>query len=353
MMPKQPFIRDQQALLRMYRQAEVNLLGMIADAAHKNRRGSRGYYQGQLRELRRAMRNTQRIIGELRAHTFTAVEHIIGYEYTQGMDAVGVVGHAIDERAVSTLVAETKTALAAHLVQVARRVDDLYRHIVIDAVGHAITAGATHQHAVQEALNMAANRGLTGFMDTAGRKWGMDTYVDMAVRTARHRAHFQGKLDGWRELGVNLVRISTHPACAPQCQPFQGRVLALDGAAGTRIVTTPDGGAQTVQVVSTMQEALARGYKHPNCRHTETAFLFGRDNTAPIKPQEVLDAEYRAEQTQRHNERQIRMWKRRQRVAGTEEERRHAAARVRAWQERQRQHIAQHEFLTRRYGREN
>src|SRR5699024_12119652 len=98
-----------------------------------------------------------------------------------------------------------------------------------------------------------------------------------------------------------------------------------------------------------LDDAIANGYHHPNCRHTDTAYIPG---TPAPEPVETGAEEEAAEQAQRYHERQIRAWKRREAVAITPKEKSRASAKVREWQAQQREHLKNNKWLSRRYDRE-
>lgn len=121
-------------------------------------------------------------------------------------------------------------------------------------------------------------------------------------------------------------------------------MLSISGPAGVRHI-----GGRAVTVKANLRDAIRAGYRHPNCRHTETAY---RPGMKPPVVGEQDPAEYEALQRQRAIERHIRRWKLREAVALTEQEKRYAHARVLSWQQEQRNHVSAHRFLARRYNRE-
>ncbi|MDK6565893.1 minor capsid protein [Corynebacterium pyruviciproducens] len=340
-------------IVRLYRDAETYLLQLIAQATRREARGTADFYSRQYRELQRVLMLAQRRVTALENASSVAVEQAILDAYntqiTQKHISDELLPAFVNDAAVSTLVQTVKHDLHTHHVQVMRDVDDAYRRITNEVTASKLVAGETHTQALQRALNRFADRGITGFVDKSGRRWRIDSYADMAVRTVTNHAAFQGRMRDYIERGVDIVRISTHHNCSNLCQPFQGRLLALTGEAGERIVRGADGSRHFVTVTATMQDALGRGYKHPNCRHTETRFIAG----APAPPQVPYDKrEYEAEQHQRYLERGIRRWKRREAAAITSEEQAHARAKIKQWQAEIKQHVDSHEHLSRFYNRE-
>lgn len=335
-------------LVRSFRDAEARLLELIAHTTAKRIRDIRG---AQLREVQALRRRAERIIHSTISPTPEVVHNMLTEEYSRA--AGRVAGDPFD--AVHTITADLVHALQASTMQVLRDVDDVYRQIVARSTTAAMMSAETHQKTLQAALNEAADRGLTAFYDRAGRRWSMDTYLDMALRTTRNRATQEGHIAGYKAAGVELVRVSWHRASAPQCYPYQNELLAITGEAGPRVMVDRYTGREiTVQVKATMREALEAGYHHPNCRHRDTPYVPG--DPAPDMPEELTEEkneeQNRAQQEQRQMERNVRRWKRREAVATTPKAKLHAAAGRRRAQARVREHVRKYGYLSRMYHRE-
>ena len=120
--------------------------------------------------------------------------------------------------------------------------------------------------------------------------------------------------------------------------------------AGDRTVTDrATGEPTTVYVTATFEDAVAQGLLHVNCRHTLTAYTPGVELPDDV---DATEEDFFTEQQQRHNERMIRQWKRREAAAMDDRAREDAKKRVRFWQARQRQHLKNNPWLVRRYDRE-
>lgn len=249
---------------------------------------------------------------------------------------------------------ETAAALRSQHVMVAREIRDVYRQVTAATVKAATVEGMDHPRALQVALNRFADKGITGFVDKGGRRWSIDVYADMAVRTMRNNARQEGHLRGYEETGVELVRVSWHPASAPQCFPFQNELLAISGPAGPRVMVDPAKGRNvTVTVKATLADAIAAGYRHVNCKHRHTAYTPGDHTpTVPQVSEEENARQYEATQRQRQIERTIRRWKKREAVALQPDEAAYAKGKVKSWQAAQRSHVKNHAHLSRYSHRE-
>ena len=350
-------VEAQSAVVEAYRQAEQYLLHLIAEAVDGS--ATQAHWVAQQEQLARVMRLARKKLAQLEGHLSQAVLEELEEEYARAVaeayrQSTRPVPTLIPTGAVEATAAETTAAIASQHGRILRTVNDTLREIQAASITAALVSGEAHQQSVQAMLNRLADRGITSFVDKAGRRWAIDTYTDMALRAGRMRAMHEGHQDGWQQTGVELVRVSTHPASHPWCYPFQGELLALSGPAGARQVTNRlTGEVETVQVKATFQEALDAGYHHVNCRHSEAPYVPGVDIPVPEKPsEEENEAQYRALQEQRRNERAIRHWKKREAVARTDEDKAFTRRKVREWQARQRQHLKANKHLVRRYERE-
>jgi hypothetical protein len=230
--------------------------------------------------------------------------------------------------------------------QILRDVQDEYRRIMAEVYGPTITEGMPRREASQRALDRFAADGITGFTDRAGRRWRIESYAEMAVRTAAQRAAIAGALDRYRAAGVDLVAVPNIPYECPLCRPFEGKVLAL------RKGVKP---ARGITVYTTVEQAFARGLGHPNCRHNLVP-VYDRSTVEALGKPKPDPEGYKATQRQRELERRIRAAKR-QLVAAQEfgADKAELAAHRKAVAERQaamRAFLAAHPDLMRQSARE-
>ena len=232
----------------------------------------------------------------------------------------------IVDAAMRALLEETIGATLGTHVRILRSADDIYRQVVAKASGITLTGAVTRRQAAQKALDAFADAGVTGFIDRAGRNWDARSYVEMAMRSASHRASVQGHLDQLQAHGHDLVMVSDHAQECELCRPFEGKVLSISGL--PRI----DG----VRVYCSVSEAYSRGYGHPGCRH-RFVYFDGVTDVPRGTADPLGDA---ARQQQRHLERGVRAWKRREAAALDPQAKAAARLKVREWQARLREHVA-------------
>lgn len=257
--------------------------------------------------------------------------------------------------AFAVIRAGAERALHDTVVPVLRWSEDAYRRIAASAALGKLGEGETYtrRSVTQAMLDRFASEGVTAITYEGGRNVGIDTYAEMAARTAIGQATVQASMNRYAEYGFDLVRVSAHPRPAPMCQPWEHKILSRTGdtLGYPTYAEAHDGG---------------RGLHHPNCGHSVTAYIPGVSleelpRLADPAEQALYDKHgkergdqiaYRAQQRQRQIERKIREYKRRQAVALGEDAQEAARRKVNAWRARMREHMTEHPYLRRKPERE-
>ena len=228
---------------------------------------------------------------------------------------------------VRSLVKETTSAIGSTHFRILRTAQDAYRESVAAGSSQVLTGTQTVREAVQGVLDQFADRGISGYVDSAGKHWTGQSYAEMAVRTATQNASRQGHTDKLESSGFDLVIISSYSPTCELCYPWQGKVLSLRG--------------QT-KGYPTLAEAQDEGLYHPNCGHTQRLYTPGLTEETKEPTEEEKQAnkeEYAALQKQRYLERGLRQWKRREAVAITPEAEAKAKAKRKEWSSALKDHV--------------
>lgn len=229
--------------------------------------------------------------------------------------------------AVEQLVTEAVGMADVANRQILRTIPDVFRDVIARTSPQVLLGTQTRRQAAQSALDLFADRGVTGFVDRAGRNWALESYVEMSTRSAAMNATVQGHTERLVANGHDLVMVSNAPQECTLCRPWEGKVLSLTGAPRVDGVT----------VAGTMAEAKAAGLFHPGCRHSAGIYLPGITK----RPEHTADPEGdAARQRLRKLERDVRRWKRRELVALDDAAKAKAAAKVRGYQAAIREHVA-------------
>lgn len=345
---------EAEALRRLYAEIEEQLILLIATRLVQGIDSPRWAVE-QLSGVRAIQQAIQAEVARLDAAGSAQLGTIVQRAYLAGIE--GALDDLLDagfERsslvrahvtAAQAFVREAEMQLRSTHLAILRQTEDAFRQAVAEGARVAVGGGETRKQAAQRVLDRLADRGITGFVDKAGRNWSVDTYAEMATRTALGRAAVQAYIDTQIANGNDLVLVSNSPEPCPICIPWEGKVLSLTGA--TTGTVTMAGGV-TARIAGTVQQARDAGVWHPNCTHRLTTFVPGY--TKPLID-EPNPERYEQRQYQRYLERGIRQWKRRQAAAMDEATKAHATAKVREWQARMREHVATHD-RKRLYARE-
>lgn len=292
--------------------------------------------------------------------------------------AIGRIGvDAYDLRwqraAVDRLAAATITNVRPAHEAILRTTVDAYRQVVAHALAPSLTGAETRLAAAQRALNQLAARGISGFVDAAGRNWNLTSYVSMATRTASARAMIEAQTDRLSAFGRDLVVVTGGGAACRRCSPYVGNVLTIrhygppprkrtaksKGGEGfrapSRIVPTKvmvpsdvvPGVMVEVDVMGSIASARADGWGHPHCRCSVSMFVPGATDLGTHRLDPDSAEYYDAEQRQRGIERDIRAAKQQAAVAITPQAQADARAHLAAAQADMRAHLEANPDLVR------
>lgn len=161
-----------------------------------------------------------------------------------------------------TEASETAFKSVQTLYTIARLEADPFREAALKEVLSQEAAGGGWNKAATKMAREMQNRGITAFVDKAGRHWSLQSYGNMAVRTTARQAQVAAVLtaddyDLWQ-----IVKIGS--AC-PVCAPLEGRVYSKSG-------TNPDYPPLSLafgKIDPGGPDGLANTYLniHPNCLH--------------------------------------------------------------------------------------
>lgn len=227
----------------------------------------------------------------------------------------------LQTQALEKLTAEVVQNVTATHTRILRSTLDAYRSIIGETASQVLLGTETRRTACQAALNRFAHKGITGFIDKAGRRWDLASYTEMAMRTGTAHAAVQGHVDRLGGYGLDLVMVTNVPGECERCRPLEGKVYSTSG----RSADYPS-----------LDSARAAGLFHPGCRHDIVAYIPGVTKAPTRTADPEGDA---ARQKQRYLERQVRASKRMEAAALDDQAARNAQGRVRAYQAKLREHV--------------
>lgn len=360
------------AITMLYEDAELSIIERLTKALAQGI-DSPLWAEIKLRSIGDLREAVEQIADALQQDANGAVAQALATAYGRGRQAAVAelgaldIGRELQARrvlpnapAVDRLAASYAADTRPLYVRITRAVVDTYRNVVSRVASGPLLGTVTRRQASQRALDQFAQRGVTGFVDRAGRSWELAAYAEMAVRSVTARAAIEGHIDALSEVDVGLVIVSDAPLECPLCAVWEGEILTLGSQSGPHTIRAehaiqPSGlfaptETVAVHVAGSLVEARAAGLFHPNCRHSLAAYLPGVTTRPPHHA--TPGTTYEDTQRQREIEQHIRAWKRRQAAAMGEQARRAAGVKVRAWQAVQREHVAAHPDLRRKPQRE-
>lgn len=229
-----------------------------------------------------------------------AVQQVIEESYGIGVEAakaereVSISSSFIgsNRAAVEALAKETIGAVTSTHTQILRSSVDMYRRTIAETMAQTLTGTQTRREAAQAAMDKFAGRGITGFVDKAGRNWRLESYTEMATRTGSGHAMIEGRLQTYQAAGRDLVIVSDAPEECPWCRQYEGKVLSISGKSSKH---------------QSVASARAGGLLHPGCRHDLRPYIEGLTkrftNTSDPEGDKLRNQ-------QRYMERQVREKKR-------------------------------------------
>lgn len=339
------------AMYEIYEKAELSLIRSVAKRAMRGVDGP-GWTEAKLAEVHAVKREIRNTIRGLRTTRSPLMEKLLGEVYRNSAKAfvtdaqrfagaIGLTAIEPNARRVAAILAEADLQMNAMERVILRKANDAYLEIISKVSAKTASGAITTRVATKEAVQEFAKRGITAFIDKAGRKWEMTTYAEMATLTAIQKSSIEGYTDTMQDYGYDLAVISSAGggSCI-YCEMWEGVIVSVSGE-------NPN--------YPSLNDAYGAGVFHPRCIHELSTYYDGIDRNTRDKPRVLTEESegYTLRQQQRAMERQVRAWKREMAAAPDAESERYAYNKVREWQAKIRTHIATaKEILPRKYWRE-
>ena len=195
-----------------------------------------------------------------------------------------------------------------------------------------IVAGNNADKAIESSIRKLSQKGIevVGYTD---HTTSMDAAVKRAVTSGVNQTSLKFKMDNCKELGINIVKTSSHGGARPSHQEWQGKLFYLH---------TPVKGLQNFKKATGY--GRVDGLGGANCRHSfyEVTDYEYKNNLVDTEEfdKNRNDGQYELEQKQRYYERQIRSWKKRKNIldeCGVDSTK--EAKKIREWQDKRSQFI--------------
>lgn len=204
----------------------------------------------------RAQRKAMDLVARLRTDYRERLVGVIESAYGEGAKLAGKRPRSqITRYAVASLAEAASARLDSALSAVGRQVDDVYRQAGLEAAARQLGRELPQPAATKLLEDRLRDQGLQAFTDKAGRRWTLQAYSAMVIRTTLAEAVAQGTADAILAAGRDTVRFSDHNCNhhpgdpAHPCVTHEGGTYSLTGA-------TPD-----VPLLDVLPPF------HPNCTH--------------------------------------------------------------------------------------
>lgn len=211
---------------------ELRLSGLAQEALAEGALSS-------MRARREFHSRAHRLVAHMRADFREQARQVLETAYDEGAKLVGARPMGLVRRkAVAAIVNSATDRLDSSLITVGRRFDDTFRRVGLQQAARQLARELPERAAADVMRRELMARGLTGFVDRSGRRWRLQHYSRMVIRTTTSEAANRGVADAVLTVGRDLVRISqpeghhcTHHPHDPlnPCRALEGKVASLSG----------------------------------------------------------------------------------------------------------------------------
>jgi hypothetical protein len=191
---------------------------------------------GRLRDRRRAARHVRAALVAFQRRSLPGVPGVVKSGYLSGRQRSKAPQRGLnskDRESIEILVDNLEGRLKDTVTVVGRRVDDIFRKEGLRAASIAIASKGDENLAIRNAIKNLNKKGVTAFVDTSGRQWGLETYARMATRATMQEAESYGAYNLIVEQGFDLVmidypsRLEFDPDSA--CAPHHKKIYSATG----------------------------------------------------------------------------------------------------------------------------
>lgn len=220
-------------LVELYRDGHARLERLVTEALERGAQGTATWRRRQLAEV-------GRILADLERRTPAAARLAATAPYNAAATAVdGVIGGTavafggVHEQAVAVLAENMSQRLGLARATVGRRADDAFRKAALKETALGLVEGSTRPEVSDRLRARLVREGVTdattGFVDKAGRRWGLERYTRMVAMTTTREAQTAATANRLVERGQDLVTISSHRTETPLCKRYEGKTFSLTG----------------------------------------------------------------------------------------------------------------------------
>lgn len=291
-----------------------------------------------LAEIGKLTQENIKIIAEMAGMSQTAAERMLN---DMAEEAISQIDPGLRELARRNLIGETMVASKSNNVKQAMKslrlqakdalnicnttmlyktqdqfkgfIKDIGEEVLKVLGNHAsevVTGAEARGQAIRKCIKRLNDKGITAYVDKAGREWTPEAYINMVMRNTAKNTAEEVQTARIKDAGVNLIQIDSHSGARPKCAKDQGKIFSLDNTSGY----TEDLYGRKIEYLPWDSSSYGEpdGILGINCKHHKWPFV-PSVNVQRYFPTEDIDANnelYKKTQVQRALEREVRGQKR-------------------------------------------
>ncbi|WP_300733683.1 phage minor capsid protein [Pseudomonas sp.] len=168
---------------------------------------------------------------------------------------------------VAAAEVDLRDGLRALNERILRAPADAYRAMTASTLADMLAGQATWEQTQRRQVDRYLADGITGFIDSGGRRWRIGSYAEMATRTAAARAWRDQSVASMRSHGIDTYQIVIGASACAECAAWAGKTLTDGGPVGPTVAPHAITGELVgITIDGTLADARRNGWAHPNCR---------------------------------------------------------------------------------------
>jgi hypothetical protein len=217
-------------------------------------------------EKRRILREIQAILSELEEKSDIFIEKNVEKMYKTGvkdavkiMTTIGVVSYILNNRqneSITNLTEVSKVSMQEAISGMYKSSSRILSKATEQRLKGLLAEGRISSDTYKQmvyTITQSLKDQRVFILDSAGRKWDVENYAKMFVRTDSMKAYNTGISDEMLKEGEDLAYVTSYASCKCDiCLAWENKVLSLSGK--NKKYPSLDG-------------AYASGLFHPNCKH--------------------------------------------------------------------------------------
>lgn len=269
--PEPSYDKDVKKIANLYKQARSAIILELLALVETNGEASKVNHQASM------LRQIDFILSQLNSEVQATIEEGILSSYKEGQAALaysvgdfnsledatkGVAFSKLAKDTVDAILADTMDDLLSATQLTSKRTKQIVRRVVSEKMKmdmarargrKMMNKGIIEELTKQGLTKSVKEKGFVGIVDSKGRKWELNRYVDMVVRSKYKQARTEAIRTEALERDTDLAVISSHGA-KDACRNYEGMVISMNGTTS---------GYPTYEELRKTNKIF-----HPNCKHT-------------------------------------------------------------------------------------